>query len=127
MEALRMGVIARPTVTKVVVTCSEGRAVLKALLPSVPMQRESLPWLGRALSRWVGQPVRAALIADERSTTSDRTVWRDVAQRLTVVGCAARLVIGAGVEDLESGLPDDIDRPETFDEVVWFLDRWVAR
>lgn len=127
MHVLRMGVLARPPGTKVVVKTSAGVTVLKALLPWVPAQREALGWLSMALSGWANSPVRAALIADERSTSCDRNAWLDVAQTMTVNADEVRLVTARGVADLDSDLADDMDRPETFDDVSWFLDRWVPR
>lgn len=127
MKALWMGVLARPLGTKIVVKTSRGKTVLKALLPCVPAQREALGWLSLALSGWAGAPVRAVLIADERSTLCDQSDWLDVAQTMSVNADEVRLVTARGVADLDSGLADDVDHAETFDDVSWFLDRWVPR
>lgn len=65
--------------TRVIVTRGPQEAILKANLRTDPHHHRALATLLEALALWEGRPVRAALVADERTTTTGSSLFRDYA------------------------------------------------
>jgi hypothetical protein len=55
-----------------------SETLMKARLSSRPAHHRALPTLLEALALWQGEPVRAALVADEASSTFGTSFCRDI-------------------------------------------------
>lgn len=123
MGALWMGVMPGPAGVRVLVQEGPARTVLKAVLPCAPKDPRALAAMCEALAMWVGEPVRAALCADDESVLSEETSWLEAACAFAGERCELRLVFGQALavdEDPVGALGD-------FDDVRAFVRRWVAR
>ncbi len=63
-----------PRTTRIIATRGPNETILKANLLTSPKHHRALPALLEALALWEGALVRAVLVADERSITSDTSI-----------------------------------------------------
>lgn len=63
--------------TRILATVGARKTLLKAHLKTQPQHVRALPALLEALALWQGEPVRAALVADEQAATCDTSLYRD--------------------------------------------------
>lgn len=63
--------------TRVLATAGAKRTLLKAHLSAHPRHHRALPALLEALALWEGEPVRAALVADDEAASSGTSLFRD--------------------------------------------------
>lgn len=63
--------------TRVIATRGPTNTILKANLRRDPRHHRALPTLLEALALWEGRHVRAALVADEHTTTCGTNLFRD--------------------------------------------------
>lgn len=78
MTDLWMAIAPRAEMTRLLVTRGPQEPILKANLRMEPQHRRALPTLLEALALWEGRAVRAALVADERSTTCGSGLFHDL-------------------------------------------------
>ena len=65
--------------TRVIVTRGPHEAILKANLRTDPHHHRALATFLEALALWEGRAVRAALVADEHTTSSGSSLFRECA------------------------------------------------
>ena len=77
MESIWMGIAPRARGTRVIAMASPSDTILKANLGCEPKHPRALATLLEAVALWQGQPVRAALSADERVFSCDSNFCRE--------------------------------------------------
>ena len=78
MTDLWMAVAPNPGMTRLLVTRGPQEPLLKANLRKDPQHPRALPTLIEALALWEGRAIRAALVADERSTTCGSSLFHEL-------------------------------------------------
>lgn len=72
-----MAIHPRPQSTRVLATSGAKQTLLKAHLATSPAHPRAVPALLEAIALWQGQVVHAALVADDRATGYDTSLYRD--------------------------------------------------
>jgi hypothetical protein len=62
--------------TRLLITNAGKQPLLKARMSRPPQHRKALPMLLEAIAQWEGQPIRAALVADDKGQY-DSTLYHD--------------------------------------------------
>ncbi len=77
MESIWMGLWPNARTTRVLAMRGASETILKATLPLRPSSGRAVTSLLEAMALWEGRPVRAVLVADDGSTSSSTTLYRD--------------------------------------------------
>lgn len=77
MESIWMGIAPSATSTRVLAIAGADDTILKARLSRSPAHPRAMPSLLEAIALWQGQPIRAALCADERRDGFDSSLYRE--------------------------------------------------
>ncbi len=75
MSRLWMGISQTPEYTRVLLLDGPGKPLMKARLPAPPAHPRAVQALCEALALWCGQPIRAALAAEDAERFCDTTPW----------------------------------------------------
>jgi hypothetical protein len=78
MSSIWMGVVPGPREMRVLAMAGPSETILKARLRRPPSHPRALPLLLEALALWQGQPVRAALAAEERGAVTDLSAYEGI-------------------------------------------------
>lgn len=77
MQSIWMAVAPGPRTTRVLAMQGPSEPLLKAQLAQDPRHPRALATLLEAVALWQGQPVRAALCADDQDGTCDSNLFRE--------------------------------------------------
>ena len=77
MESIWMGIAPSSTATRVIAMAGPSDTILKAQLAREPKHPRALATLLEAIALWQGQPVRAALCADDRGFSLESNICRE--------------------------------------------------
>jgi hypothetical protein len=77
MESIWMGIAPSSTATRVIAMAGPSDTILKAQLAREPKHPRALATLLEAIALWQGQPVRAALCADDGGFSLESNICRE--------------------------------------------------